>query len=75
MSTEHIAHPITLNSDLSQRCIVHSPSLAWVDSPASGVSRRMRERDGGEQMLERRELVVAFVGELERPMERGLQAF
>ena len=48
MTTEHITHPITLNADRTQRCIVHSPSLDWVDSPASGVSRRMLERDGGE---------------------------
>jgi anti-sigma factor ChrR (cupin superfamily) len=48
MTTEHLTHPITLNADLSQRCIIHSPSLAWVDSPASGVSRRMLERNGGE---------------------------
>ena len=44
MTTEHL----TLNADRTQRCIVHSPSLDWVDSPASGVSRRMLERDGGE---------------------------
>jgi anti-sigma factor ChrR (cupin superfamily) len=44
MTTAHMA----LNADLSQRCIMHSPSLDWVASPASGVWRRMLERDGGE---------------------------
>jgi anti-sigma factor ChrR (cupin superfamily) len=44
MNAEHL----TLNADLTQRCVVHSPSLEWVNSPASGVSRRMLERDGGE---------------------------
>jgi anti-sigma factor ChrR (cupin superfamily) len=39
---------MALNSDLSQRCTIHSPSLDWMASPASGVSRRMLERDGGE---------------------------
>lgn len=48
MTTEHFTHPITLNADLAQRCVVHSPSLDWLDSPSSGVSRRMLERDGGE---------------------------
>lgn len=38
----------TLNADLTQRCVIHSPSLDCVDSPASGVSRRLLERDGGE---------------------------
>ena len=48
MTTEHLTQPITLNADRTQRCIVHSPSLDWVNSPSSGVSRRMLERDGGE---------------------------
>ncbi len=43
-NTQHIL----LNTDLSQRCVIHSPSLEWSASPASGVSRRMLERDGGE---------------------------
>jgi anti-sigma factor ChrR (cupin superfamily) len=37
-----------LNSDFSKRVVVHAPSIAWVDSPSSGVQRRMLERDGGE---------------------------
>ena len=37
-----------LNSDYSQRVVVHVPSVDWVDSPAGGVQRRMIERDGGE---------------------------
>jgi anti-sigma factor ChrR (cupin superfamily) len=44
MLTEHLS----LNADLTQRCIIHSPALNWMESPASGVSRRMLERDGGE---------------------------
>lgn len=44
VNTQHI----TLNADFSQRCVIHSPSLEWSASPASGVSRRMLERDGGE---------------------------
>ena len=44
MNTEHI----TLNADWTQRCIVHSPTLNWVASPESGVSRRMLEREGSE---------------------------
>jgi anti-sigma factor ChrR (cupin superfamily) len=39
---------ITLNADFSQRCVVNSQTLAWVASPAAGVSRRLLERDGGE---------------------------
>jgi len=37
-----------LNSDFSKRVVVHVPGLDWVDSPASGVQRRLIERDGGE---------------------------
>jgi anti-sigma factor ChrR (cupin superfamily) len=44
LSTPHI----TLNADLSQRCVVNSQTLDWVASPAAGVSRRLLERDGGE---------------------------
>ena len=44
MNTGHLS----LNADRSQRCVVHSPLLDWVDAPAAGVSRRMLERDGGE---------------------------
>ena len=47
MNTPNTQH-ISLNADLSQRCVIHSPSLEWSASPASGVSRRMLERDGGE---------------------------
>jgi anti-sigma factor ChrR (cupin superfamily) len=41
-------HHITLNADFSQRCVIHSHSLNWSATPASGVSRRMLERDGAE---------------------------
>ncbi len=37
-----------LNTDRTQRCVVHTPSLDWVASPAPGVWRRLLERDGGE---------------------------
>lgn len=37
-----------LNTDHSLRCVVHTPSLDWVPSPAPGVWRRLLERDGGE---------------------------
>lgn len=37
-----------LNTDPSLRCVVHTPSLDWVASPAPGVWRRLLERDGGE---------------------------
>lgn len=37
-----------LNADHTQRCIVDSNSLPWVDSPSPGVTRRMLERDGDE---------------------------
>ncbi len=37
-----------LNADLSQRAVVNSNEVSWVDSPLSGVQRRMLERDGEE---------------------------
>ena len=37
-----------LNADLSQRAIVASADLPWVDSPMAGVQRRLLERDGEE---------------------------
>lgn len=37
-----------LHADLSQRAVVHSADLPWVDSPMPGVQRRMLERDGEE---------------------------
>lgn len=39
---------LALHTDFSQRCVVNSHTLDWVDSPAAGVSRRLLERDGGE---------------------------
>jgi anti-sigma factor ChrR (cupin superfamily) len=37
-----------INSDLSQRALVYSEEITWVDSPSPGVQRRMLERDGDE---------------------------
>ena len=37
-----------LNADLSQRVVVQSHDLPWVDSPLPGVHRRLLERDGEE---------------------------
>lgn len=37
-----------INADLSQRAVVQSEELPWVDSPLPGVQRRMLERDGEE---------------------------
>jgi anti-sigma factor ChrR (cupin superfamily) len=39
---------MNLNADLSQRAVVDSERLPWVDSPLKGVQRRMLERDGDE---------------------------
>ena len=39
---------MNINADLSQRAVVDSERLPWVDSPLPGVQRRMLERDGGE---------------------------
>ncbi|HEY9660942.1 MAG TPA: cupin domain-containing protein, partial [Allocoleopsis sp.] len=37
-----------LHADLSQRAVVVSEDLPWIDSPMPGVQRRMLERDGEE---------------------------
>jgi anti-sigma factor ChrR (cupin superfamily) len=37
-----------LHADFSQRVVVSSEDLPWVDSPMPGVQRRMLERDGEE---------------------------
>jgi len=37
-----------LHADLNERVVVDSEALAWVDSPESGVRRRMLERIGDE---------------------------
>ena len=37
-----------IHADLTQRAVVHSEALPWVDSPMPGVQRRMLERDGEE---------------------------
>ena len=37
-----------IHSDLTQRAVVDSNALPWVDSPLPGVERRMLERDGEE---------------------------
>lgn len=37
-----------LNVDLSQRVVINTNEIPWVDSPMAGVQRRMLERDGDE---------------------------
>lgn len=37
-----------LHTDVSQRVVLHTPSLPWQASPVAGVERRPLERDGGE---------------------------
>lgn len=37
-----------INAALNQRAVVQSRDLPWVDSPATGIQRRMLERDGFE---------------------------
>ncbi|NEQ16985.1 MAG: cupin, partial [Moorea sp. SIO3E2] len=37
-----------IHADLTQRVVVYSEELPWVDSPMAGVQRRMLERDGEE---------------------------
>ncbi|MGA7936193.1 MAG: cupin domain-containing protein [Kovacikia sp.] len=37
-----------LHADFSQRVVISSQDLPWVDSPMPGVQRRMLERDGEE---------------------------
>ncbi|MEM9150960.1 MAG: cupin domain-containing protein [Cyanobacteria bacterium P01_F01_bin.3] len=37
-----------IHADLTQRAVVFSEDLPWVDSPMPGVQRRMLERDGEE---------------------------
>lgn len=37
-----------LNADLSQRAVVFSEKIPWIDSPLPGVQRRMLERNGDE---------------------------
>ena len=37
-----------INADFSQRIVVHSASLEWVESPMPGVARRPLDRVGGE---------------------------
>jgi anti-sigma factor ChrR (cupin superfamily) len=37
-----------LHSDWSERVVVDSAAMDWVDSPSAGVQRKMLERDGDE---------------------------
>jgi anti-sigma factor ChrR (cupin superfamily) len=37
-----------INADLSQRAVVETADLPWIDSPMPGVSRKLLERDGAE---------------------------
>ena len=36
-----------LHSDLSQRAVLHTPSLVWTLSPMAGVERHLVDRVGG----------------------------
>lgn len=42
------AIPTLLRADFSRAEVVDTSTLAWVDSPALGVQRKLIERDGGE---------------------------
>ncbi len=37
-----------LNTDFSQRVLIHADAVPWVPSPIAGVDRRMLDRIGGE---------------------------
>lgn len=39
---------MNLNADFTRRIVLHGARMSWVDSPVSGVQRRMLERIGGE---------------------------
>lgn len=41
----------SINVDRTQAAVVHGMQLAWMDSPAKGVQRKMLERIGGEVAL------------------------
>ena len=47
METASINH-LTVNADLSQRCVVDSNTVAWQPSPSPRVHRRVLERNGAE---------------------------
>jgi anti-sigma factor ChrR (cupin superfamily) len=38
-----------LHADITQRAVVSTSKLEWINSPAIGVQRRMVERNGAEQ--------------------------
>ncbi|EKV00282.1 anti-sigma factor [Leptolyngbya sp. PCC 7375] len=37
-----------IHADLTERAVVNTENLPWIDSPMAGVQRRMIERDGAE---------------------------
>lgn len=39
---------MNVNADFNQRVVLHGARMPWVDSPVSGVQRRMLDRIGGE---------------------------
>lgn len=39
---------MNINANLNQRAVVQSSELAWLDSPAEGIQRKLLERDGAE---------------------------
>lgn len=47
-----------LNSDFSQRILIHSAQMPWQASPSAGVDRRMLDRIGGE--IARATTIVRF---------------
>ena len=49
---------VAIHADVSQRLVVDQASLPWVDSPVSGVSRRLLERAGAE--TDRATSIVAY---------------
>ena len=49
---------MNINSDISQRIVLHTPEMDWVGSPASGVQRKMLDREGNE--VERATSVVRY---------------
>ena len=48
-----------INANLLERAVMYSESLSWVDTPMSGIQRRMLERRGGE-MASRATTVVRY---------------
>lgn len=54
-----------IHADLTQRAVVHTPALPWVDSPSPGIARRMLDRDGEE--VARATSIVRYAAEARFP--------